>query len=61
LHQSDPIGTELRDDLCGKTWENGNVERNFIVEKADPAPNGGAIVLGRGKHKTDTRGGIKRF
>lgn len=45
LRYRDALGGELRDGLCGNVRKDGHVERNFVVEEADTAADGSAIVF----------------
>lgn len=57
LEQGDAIGGELRDGLRGKIWKDGDVEGNFVVEKADTATDGGAIVFCGSEDEADAGSG----
>lgn len=49
------IGGELGDGLRGEIGEEGDVDRDLVVEEADAAADGGAIVGGRSVNKTEAR------
>src|SRR5580704_54748 len=59
LDQGDAICGELRDGLCGEIGEDGDVEGNFIVEEADTAADGGAIVLRGSEDEADAGSGVE--
>ena len=59
LEQGDAIGGELRDGLRGKIWKDGDVEGNFVVEEADTATDGGAIVFCGSEDEADAGSGVE--
>ncbi len=52
------VGGELSDGLRGEIREDGDVDGNFVVEEADAATDGGAIVAGGGIDEADSWGDV---
>jgi hypothetical protein len=61
MDDGDAVGGEFSDALGRNLGKDCDVERNFVVEKANPSADGGAIVLCGSEHEADAGSGIESF